>query len=95
MFFRLTFREKSGLTLDMKGKPSKVAKRRLHETPSEFAEAVKGKQTERYKYWQRLYEREAEWYRNAKMPSHPQPQRNKEMQRKGRMTNRARYYRHG
>lgn len=57
----------------MKGKPSKVAKRRLHETPSEFAEAVKGKQTERYKYWQRLYEREAEWNRNAKMPSHPAP----------------------
>ena len=55
----------------VKGKPSKVAKRRLHETPKEFAEAEVGKQSYEYQRWQRMYEREAEWYRDRKMPSHP------------------------
>ena len=79
----------------MKGKPSKVAKRRLHEPPQEFAEAAAKKEAEeaqRNKYWYRRFDRIEELVEDIKMPSHPQPQKNKEMKSKGRMTNRARYY---
>ena len=67
----LTFITKYGLTWGMKGKPSKVAKRRLHETPKEFAEAEKGKQSYEYQRWQRICEERAEWYRNNEPLAHP------------------------
>ena len=55
----------------VKGKPSKVAKRRLHETPKEFAEAEKGKQSYEYQRWQRICERQNEWYRTHQPLAHP------------------------
>ena len=57
----------------MKGKPSKVAKRRLHEPPKEFTEANKVRQTEKWLEEKRWWERLVARGQNCKMPSHPEP----------------------
>ena len=57
----------------MKGSPARVAKRRLHETPREFAEAEVGKQSYDYQRWQARCERAAARDHARVMPAHHRP----------------------
>lgn len=57
----------------MKGKPSQVAKRHLHEPPKEVAAAQVVHRTEKWKQQQIGWERAIEWSRTFKMPAHPAP----------------------
>lgn len=69
----LDFYDEACIKMGMKGKPSRVAKRHLHEPPKEFAEAHDVHRTEKWKQQQEGWENVVEWGRTLKMPAHPAP----------------------
>ncbi len=76
----------------MKGKPSKVALRRLHETPAEFAAAQKAQQGYGYQRWQTRCERAAERDHARVMPAKRPPMTAEERQKKDGASGKYRYY---
>lgn len=66
----------------MKGSPARVAKRRLHETPPEFAAAQAGKQSYDYQRWQARCERAAARDHARVMPAKLPPMTEEEKREK-------------
>ncbi len=75
----------------MKGKPSKLAKRRLHETPKEFAAAEVGKQSYDYQRWQARCERAAARDHARVMPAKRPPMSDAEREKKDGASGKYRY----